>query len=111
MAKSQVADRKVVPRLIGQSDLVQVIIAVNIKEDGVWAGRRGRYQEKCCLDCWREPIFMETALGAAQGPNINEKGLLSRDKPPSRKSGRRQGNQTLSSMKMWCHRAGDASYR
>ena len=81
--------------MIGQSDLVQVIVAVKIKEDGVWAGGRGRYQGKCCFDRWRGPMFLGTVLGAARGPDINEKGLLSRDEPNFQESGASPDDQAL----------------
>ena len=63
-------------------------------------------QGKCCLDRWRGPIFLGTVLGAARGPDINEKGLLSRDEPNFQENGASPGDQALSSMKMWCRRGG-----
>ena len=86
---------------------MQVIVGVIFKEDGVWAGRRGRYQGKCCLDRWRGPIFLGTVLSAARGPDINENGLLSRDEPNFQENAASPGDQALSSMKMWCRRAGE----
>ena len=79
---------------------------MNFKVDGVWAGRRGRYQGKCCLDRWRRPIFLGTLLGAARDPDINEKGLLSRDELNFQEDGASPDDQALSSMKMRLRRRG-----
>ena len=98
------AQSKGSPWDLGRSGLVWVFLRVIFKEDGVWAGGRGRYQGKCCLDRWRGPIFLGTVLGAARGPDINENGLLSRDEPNFQENAASRGDQALSSMKMRCRR-------